>query len=86
MANIWRQNHNKTNIIINVTKADHYRKFISFFLMLTVIREVYSIQQYVIKLLSDLRQVGRRFSPSSPVSSTNKTDRHDIADTLPRTI
>ena len=44
--------------------------------------EVYSTQQYVIKLLSDLRQVGRTFSPSTPVSSTNKTDRHDIAEIL----
>jgi hypothetical protein len=36
--------------------------------------EVYSTQHYVIKFVSDLRQVG--FFP--PVSSTNKTDRHDI--------
>ena len=36
--------------------------------------EVYFIQHYVIKFISDLRQV----SPGSPVSSTNKTDRHDI--------
>ena len=36
--------------------------------------EVCSIQQYVIKLLSDLRW----FSPDTPVSSTNKTDHHPI--------
>jgi hypothetical protein len=36
--------------------------------------EVYSIQHYTIKLISDLRQV------VTPVSSTNKTDRHDIAE------
>ena len=31
---------------------------------------------YVIKFVSDLRQVG------TPVSSTNKTDRHDISEIL----
>jgi hypothetical protein len=41
--------------------------------------EAYSIQYYVIKFVSDLRQW---FSPSIPVSSTNKTDRHDIAEIL----
>jgi hypothetical protein len=35
----------------------------------------------VIKFVSDLRQVGG-FSAGSPVSSTNKTDRHDIAEIL----
>ena len=40
--------------------------------------EVFSIQHYVIKFVSDLRQVGGFFS----VSSTNKTDRHDIAEIL----
>jgi hypothetical protein len=39
--------------------------------------EVYSIQHYAIEFVSDLRQVGG-FSPSIPVSSTNKADRHDI--------
>jgi hypothetical protein len=33
--------------------------------------DMYSIQYYVIK-----------FSPGTPVSSTNKTDRHDITDIL----
>jgi hypothetical protein len=33
----------------------------------------------VIKFVSDLRQVGGLISP---VSSTNKTDRHDITETL----
>ena len=42
--------------------------------------EVYSIQHYVIKCVSDMRQVW--FSPDSPVSSTNSTDRHDITDIL----
>ena len=36
--------------------------------------EVYSIQHYVIKFVSDLQQVNGFF----PVSSTNKTDGHDI--------
>jgi hypothetical protein len=39
--------------------------------------EVYSIQHYVIKFVSDLWQVGD-FPPESPVFSTNKTDRQDI--------
>ena len=61
---------------------------------------VFSIQHYVIKFVSDLRQVGgflyttlcdkvcqwlatgRWFSSGSPVSSTNKADRHDITDIL----
>jgi hypothetical protein len=41
--------------------------------------DVYSIQQYVINLVS---ATGRWFSPGTPVSSTNKTDRHDITEIL----
>ena len=37
--------------------------------------EVYSIKQYVVKFVSDLQQ-GQSFAPCTPVSSTNKTDRH----------
>jgi hypothetical protein len=33
------------------------------------------------KFVSDLQQVGG-YSPGNPVSSTNKTDCHDIADIL----
>jgi hypothetical protein len=40
--------------------------------------EVYSIQYYVIKFVSDLRQVGGFLR----VSSTNKTDCQDIAEIL----
>ena len=40
--------------------------------------EVYSIQHYVIKFVSDLRQVSA-FPLGTPVSFTNKTDLHDIA-------
>ena len=43
--------------------------------------EVYSIQHYVIKFVSDLRQVGG-FLPGTAVSSTNKTDRCDITEIL----
>jgi len=43
--------------------------------------EVYSIQHYVIKFVSDLQQVWW-FSPGTSVSSTNKTDRHDITEIL----
>jgi hypothetical protein len=39
------------------------------------------IQHYLMKLVSDLRQVGG-FSPGTPVSSTNKTDCHDITELL----
>ena len=42
--------------------------------------EVYSIQHYVIKFASDLRQVCG--SLGTLVSSTNKTDRHDITEIL----
>jgi len=41
--------------------------------------DVYSIQDCVIKFVSDLRQVSG-FSPGTPVSSTNKTDCHDITE------
>ena len=37
------------------------------------------VQHYVIKFVSDLRQVGG-FLRGHPVSSTNKTDRHDITE------
>jgi hypothetical protein len=43
--------------------------------------EVYSIQHYVIKFVSNLA-AGQWFSPGMPVSSTNKTDRHNIAEIL----
>ena len=43
--------------------------------------EIYSIKHYVIKFVSDLRQVGV-FPPGTPVSSTNKTDCHDITEIL----
>ena len=39
------------------------------------------VQYYVIKFVNDLRQVVG-FSPSTPVSSTNKTDYHDITEIL----
>ena len=38
------------------------------------------MQHYVIKFISDLS--GRWFSPGQRVSSSNKTDRHDIAEIL----
>ena len=42
--------------------------------------EVYSIQYYLIKFVSDLRQVGGFLC--TLVSSTNKTDRYDIIEIL----
>jgi hypothetical protein len=44
--------------------------------------EVYSIQHYVIKLVSDLRHAGRWISRGTAVSSTNITIRHDITEIL----
>jgi hypothetical protein len=59
--------------------------------------EEYSIQHFVIKFVSDLRQVGGflwvllfpppikltvTFSVYTVISSTNKTDRHDITEIL----
>jgi hypothetical protein len=41
--------------------------------------EVYSIQHYEIKFVSDSRQVGG-FSPGTPVSSVNETGRHEITE------
>ena len=41
--------------------------------------EVYSIQHYVIKIVSDF-PTGQWFSQSTLVSSTNKTDSHDITE------
>ena len=41
----------------------------------------YSVQHYVIKFVNDLRQVSG-FLGSTPVSSTNKTYRHEITETL----
>jgi hypothetical protein len=43
--------------------------------------EVYSIQHYVIKFVSDLRHVGG-FLLGTPVSSANKTDCHNITGKL----
>jgi len=43
--------------------------------------EVYLIQYYVIKFVSDLQQVSV-FFPCTPVSSINKTDSHDITEIL----
>ena len=42
--------------------------------------EVYLIQHYVIKFVSDLRQVG--LFHCTPVFSTNKTDCHEITEIL----
>ena len=43
--------------------------------------EAYSIQQYVIKFVIDLRHIVVFFS-GTPVSSTNKTDSNDTAEIL----
>jgi hypothetical protein len=42
--------------------------------------EVYSIQYYVIKFVSDVTD--RWFSPGTPVPSTNKNDHHYITEIL----
>jgi hypothetical protein len=43
--------------------------------------KVYSIQHYV-KKVCQLLAAGQWFSPCTPVSSVNKTDRHEIAEIL----
>jgi len=43
--------------------------------------EVYSIQHYVIKFIFYFRHAVW-FFPGTPVSSTNKSDRHDITEIL----
>jgi len=47
--------------------------------------DVYSIQHYVVKFVSDMRQVGS-FLRVLKVSSTTKTDLHDIAEILLNTV
>ena len=44
--------------------------------------KVYSIQHSLCDEVYQLLATGRWFSPGIPVSSTNKTDRHDIAKIL----
>jgi uncharacterized protein YifN (PemK superfamily) len=44
-------------------------------------RPVTKIQYYVIKFVGNMRQVGI-FFPDTPISSTNKTDHHDISEIL----
>ena len=44
--------------------------------------DIIEIQHYVIQFVSNLRQTGRWFSPGPSVSSTNKTDHHDINEIL----
>ena len=41
--------------------------------------EMYSIQCYVLKFVSDLA-TGQWFSPGSSVASTNKTNHHDMTE------
>jgi len=44
--------------------------------------EMYLIQHFVIKFVSHLRQAGWCFSLGTMVSSTNKTEHHDITEIL----
>jgi hypothetical protein len=46
------------------------------------IGEVYSIQHYVITFVNDLRQIGSFPRVRTPISSSNKTDHHDITEVL----
>ena len=47
--------------------------------------DVYSIQLYVFKFVSDIPQIGG-FFPGTPVSSTNETDSHNITEILLNTL
>ena len=53
--------------------------------LITVYVEVYPIQCYVIKFISDLRQVGG-FPRVIRFSSPQKTDRHDITEILSKVV
>jgi hypothetical protein len=69
----WNQIYNylqSVPITTNVVSSNHAND------------EVYSIQHYVIKFVSDLGQVSGLFNPGTPHSSNNKTDRHDITEIL----
>ena len=44
--------------------------------------EVYSIQHYICDKVCQRLAAGRWFSAGSPVSSSNKTDRHNITEML----
>ena len=44
--------------------------------------EMYSIQHYVMKFVSDLWQIGGFLREGTPVSSTNKTDNHYMTEIL----
>ena len=57
----------------------YYIGFLSLSMMIN--RPFAHFRLYVIKYVSDLL-TGRWFSPGTPVSSTNKTDHHDIAEIL----
>jgi hypothetical protein len=52
-------------------------RWLLFQMFIYIYGEVYSIQHYVIKVCQWL-VTGRWFSFNTPVSSTNKTDHHDI--------
>jgi hypothetical protein len=43
---------------------------------------MYGIQHYVIKFVGDLRAGRSVVSPGTPVSSTNKSENHDITEIL----
>jgi len=44
--------------------------------------KVYKIQHYGIKFVHNFRHACQWFSQGTPVSSTNKTDHHDISEIL----
>ena len=44
--------------------------------------KLYGIQHYVIKFVGDLRAGRSVVSPGTPVSSTNKSENHDITEIL----
>ena len=67
----------KTHLVLSIyVMTISVFKLYSLLSDLNVHGKVYSIQHYVIKLVSDLRQ-SLWFSLVTPVSTTNKTDRHD---------
>jgi len=70
-------NSRKEHYLINTTRSD----INSHYYWMTNNHFLQMIQHYVIKFVSGLRQVGG-FLRFPPVSSNNKTDRHDITEIL----
>jgi hypothetical protein len=77
----FKSNHIYSNTKIYVFHDISYKAGEIFVFQVYFSRSGRGVQNYVIKFVSDLQQVGG-FSPGPPVSSINKTDHHDITEIL----